>query len=625
MKKQFSFLKSGSVSLSIVLAIGAFLFYTPSLSYEYVLDDAIVIAENSFTQNGWAGIPDIWAYDTFRGFFGEEGKAQLVEGGRYRPMSLTFFAIEGSLFGFSPFVGHLFNIFWYAVLAALIYLCLYSFLRKHKFQKEIALAVTLMFIVHPVHSEVVANIKGRDEIFAMLGAVGALWVSLRHQSIRSWVLAFAFMMFGIFSKEHVAVMVVLIPLSLYYQRVPKWWFSALPPLAAVGFYLVVRQQVIGGLFSGETPMELMNNPFMRWNGSGYDVLGFWERWPTVFSVLPEYLRLLLWPYPLTHDYYPHTFEVLAGWNPKAVMSILLFTGLSVWAIVQLPKRKIWSWGWLWFLIALFPMSNILLNVGTFCSERFLFLPSLGGLMILCVLIFQWIPNRPAWILTALFSLTYVLLLQQRLPDWQSNFSLFTHDVEVSALSAKANNSAGGAYNDRAGAALTEEEQVSWARKSKPHLEEAARLHPTYKNAYLQLGNSFFYLKEYEQAIRQYEYCLELDPDYKDGLKNLFLAYRQAGKYMGEQKNDLTAAIQYLDKAYRLRPTDYETLRLLGVAHGLSKNSSQAISFFKKALERRPNDAQAYYNLGASYLQVGKVDSGQLYLEEARLLDPSIFQ
>lgn len=157
------------------------------------------------------------------------------------------------------------------------------------------------------------------------------------------------------------------------------------------------------------------------------------------------------------------------------------------------------------------------------------------------------------------------------------------------------------------------------------MEEAIRLHPTYKNAYLQLGNSYFYLKKYEQAIQQYEYCLELDPDYKDGLKNLFLAYRQAGKYMGEQKNDLNAAIEYLEKAYLLRPSDYETLRLLGVAHGISKNTSRAISFFKKALEKRPNEAQAYYNLGASYLQVGKVDSGQLYLEQARLLDPSIFE
>ena len=66
----------------------SFLLYGNTLNHEYTQDDAIVIYDNMFTEQGIEGIPGILKYDTFYGFFKEAGKAKLVSGGRYRPFTL---------------------------------------------------------------------------------------------------------------------------------------------------------------------------------------------------------------------------------------------------------------------------------------------------------------------------------------------------------------------------------------------------------------------------------------------------------------------------------------------------------------------------------------------------------
>ena len=74
-----------------ILMILVFILYANSLTLDYALDDSIVITDNQFTKEGISGIPDIFSYDTFVGFFGTQ--KQLVAGGRYRPLSLALFAI----------------------------------------------------------------------------------------------------------------------------------------------------------------------------------------------------------------------------------------------------------------------------------------------------------------------------------------------------------------------------------------------------------------------------------------------------------------------------------------------------------------------------------------------------
>jgi hypothetical protein len=133
----------------------------------------MVITENKFTQQGIKGIGDIFKYERFRGYFGKQsGK---LTGERYRPLSIVSFAIEKSLFGSNKAISHLINVLLYALTGLLLYRVLLFMFPGDKGNKartwffSIPFLATSFFLFHPLHVEVVANIKGRDEIFAFLG------------------------------------------------------------------------------------------------------------------------------------------------------------------------------------------------------------------------------------------------------------------------------------------------------------------------------------------------------------------------------------------------------------------------------------------------------------------------
>lgn len=629
--RKLSFPKLFYLPAPVAVAILACLLYLPTLSFEYTQDDAIVLSENVFTQEGFSGIPGLWTHDTFYGFFQEEGKANLVSGGRYRPFTPTLFALEGSLFGLSPLVGHIFNVLYYGLLVGLIYVFIWRMVPQKKQKAHWALWGSLLFLAHPVHTEVVCNIKGRDEIIAFTAGLGALLLLWKSRAIHHHVIGFLLFLVAMFSKENAAVFLVIGP-GLFYLKGKKKAakYALFSFIAAFLIYVGVRYAVLGQLLSTDPPRELMNNPFMVWNGQQYELLSFFERIPTVLLGLLTYIRLMVWPWPLTHDYYPLQLPIISYSDYRMYLSLLVYLPVTIWAFARLKVKNLASWGWLWFILALFPMSNILINIGAFLSERFLFIPSLGFILFLMYFLQHFVgkrlPARMRWSYAwgAIFVI-YVTLVMIRMPAWQSNFTLFTTDVVTSSQSAKVNNATAGEYNRLAGEALSAEEQRKWAQKSEPYSRKAIQLHPTYKNAFLQQGNSFFYLQSYEKAIESYEKCLSLDPNYEDARNNLALAYRAAGQYYGEQEQDLSTALRYLKKAYEMQPMDYETLRLLGVAYGVSGQASLAVDFFRKALSQKPNHARAYYDLGAAYMQKGRVDSSQIFMNRAREMDPTLFE
>ncbi|MCY7330887.1 MAG: hypothetical protein LH618_20205, partial [Saprospiraceae bacterium] len=97
--------------------------YALSLQFGYNLDDEMVIWKNSFVQQGWAGLRNIFAADSFLGYFKEP--KFLLEGGRYRPLSLATFAVEVGIFGKDnpqlPHISHGINILLYGFTAIGLY------------------------------------------------------------------------------------------------------------------------------------------------------------------------------------------------------------------------------------------------------------------------------------------------------------------------------------------------------------------------------------------------------------------------------------------------------------------------------------------------------------------------
>jgi len=104
--------------------------------------------------------------------------------------------------------------------------------------------------------------------------------------------------------------------------------------------------------------------------------------------------------------------------------------------------------------------------------------------------------------------------------WKDNYTLFTTDIETSQNSAKLRNAVGGEMIAQSSKPENKNKEIEMLRTAQGHLQEAIKIHPNYKAAYLLLGNSSNYLKEYEQAIKYYNQVLTIDANDQNGFNNL---------------------------------------------------------------------------------------------------------
>jgi len=198
-------------------------------------------------------------------------------------------------------------------------------------------------------------------------------------------------------------------------------------------------------------------------------------------------------------------------------------------------------------------------------------------------------------------------------------------VKTNGRSAKLLNAAGGALTTTTAKMADGPEKDKMLTDAIGYLNEAVKIHPTYKNAYLLLGNAHFYKKNYDQSIANYEHVLKLYPSFPDANKNLPIVLRDAGKHYGQQMNDIAKSEQYLTKSYKLKQDDPETLRLLGIVNGIKGDHTQAIFYFEKALKLSPNSAMSYVNLGTAYKNKGDAVKAADYYNKALEIDPKALE
>ena len=654
---------------SIGLFVLGVLLYANTLFFDYAVDDAIVIYDNEFTCKGTAGYGGLLKYDTFRGFFKVEGKEKLVSGGRYRPLTPLMYATEVQLFApkkrdaagqpvkdkdgdtvFDPneggklnavkFVGHLVNVLLYGLTGVVVFWFLLKILSPEGkptgstgFGPFVALAAALLFVAHPIHTEVVANVKGRDEIVSLLGSLAALYLSLKafYEGKNGLNVAAAAVFFlALLSKENAITFLAIVPLTYFFftkANTGKIVVQTLPFVAGAAVFLAIRFAVLGADFGG-TPRELMNNPFLKLVGNQYVDFSFAEKTATNFFTLGKYLLLLVFPHPLSHDYYPRAIGIMTFGDWQVILAVLAHLALLVFALVRLPKKDVLSYAILFYLITLSIASNFIFPIGTNMNERFLYMPSIGFALLAATLAYRFTNNegKPKPILLivgAAVLLAFSVKTISRNFAWKDNFTLFTTDIKTVPNSAKLRNATGGELVAQSLKPENAARKTEMLKEAIGHLTEAMKIHPGYKNPLLIMGNAYNYLKEYDASIQAYEQALKLDPDYAEAQGNLAITYRDAGRYFGEQKGDVAKSLQYLNKALEMTPNDFETLRLLGVANAVSRNEAAAVAFFQKALAINPNDANTHFNLGMVYMNLGQPDQANEAIAKAKQINPNI--
>lgn len=630
----------------------AFVLYANTISHDYAVDDTIVITKNTLTAKGFSGIPQIMTTDAFYGFFGEGYK--LVEGGRYRPLSIITFAIENQLFGTvvkteegkpildkdgdknykgNPHISHLINILLFGLTGVFIYSLLILLLNpavSGAFTWNVPFLAALLFVAHPIHTEAVANIKGRDEVMGMLGALLTLYCAVlyvKHEKILLLPLTLLCWVFALFSKENAITYLAIVPLTFYFftkADVKKYAIVVAPMLLLTVAYVLLRKKFTD-LEIGQTSPEILNNPFVYATAA--------EKFATVSYTFGDYLRLLLFPHPLTHDYYFNQVPVI-GWGTwKAIVPLLLNLAIIGYALKGFFSKNIFSYSILYYFITMSIVSNIFFTVGIAMNERFLYLASLGFCIILALLLVQ-ISNyvkeknldyktilnpRLLTVFVAVILAGYSLKTVLRNRDWKDDFTLFKADAKNSPNSAKIHNALGGEY-------LTQSEKPGLDTKTKnEYVKEAERvltraitIYPEYMNALLLMGNAKYKLYDsLPEAMYYYKKTLEMKPNYFEGNFNL-------GCILLE-KNKAKESIPYFKKAISAKPEKFEPYYNIAEAYFKSEQPDSAISAFNRVIAityDKSRKALCYYKIGLSYgKQKNDLDNAIKSLTKAIELDP----
>lgn len=323
-------------------------------------DDLHLIQENARVQDLTA-LGDIFARPFWPPPFSQD---------LYRPLTTFLLALQFAVGNGEPIVFRVVSYALYAASAGGVFLLARRFVAP-----PAALAAAALFAAHPVHVEAVALAVGQAEIVVALLAI--LSVALYHQwrlrgslGAREW--ATLALLYGVASlfKENALVLPALLAaaeLLVPGQRRTSW--KTLAPgyaaLAGVALAVLALRVTVLGELRGTFVTEAL------------DGVTTGERLLTVLGVVPEWVRLFLWPAHLRLDYSPSEFVASTSLGAREAAGLLMVIGLLAAAWRARRQAPLVTFGIVWMGIAILPVSNLLVPTGVLIAERTLFLPTVG--------------------------------------------------------------------------------------------------------------------------------------------------------------------------------------------------------------------------------------------------------
>lgn len=572
----------------IILAVIGLIFYGNTLLNGYALDDNGVILGNDYVQKGVGGIYKIMTNDAYSSYLQQMHASQNFTGGRYRPLSIVVFAIEQSLFGNSAVVRHFVNIlFFIATIIAIFYFLSNFLLKKIPRGEDCAFLAAVLFAIHPLHTEVVANIKSFDEILSLFFILLTFIFSLEYikQSEKKFLYAAMGSFFlSLLSKEYAIMLVVLLPLLfyLYPSENKKGTISKSIPYFITAFiYILLRFAAVGPPHS-DPNIKYINNQLRM---DPYFLATPMHKFATEWYALGKYLYMLFIPYPLAADYSYNQIPYKSFSDITVILSMLAFIGLAYWGIKLLKKKDVMAFPIFFFLLMLVPISNFFINVGAVYGERFDYHASLAFVIIISYFAFRLtkkvsFPVRKKTITGALAVVMLVCAVETigRNSDWKDDNTLFMHDVKVVPNSEFADCNASVGYINLAQEKGNESRKVQMLDTAVMLCRRAINLDNTFPDPFINAGLAYYYLSNLDSA-------------------KYFWDIIQNGLYPNHPKVKFyqpLLAKSFLNKA-----------RAVG-AH----DPKIAIREMKKGISEDSTIAELWYNLGGAYFSIHQYDSAR---------------
>jgi len=587
--------------VGLMLVVGAVVLavHWPVLSAQAVsLDDDKYIEKNLLVQNpGWASV---------RRFFTEVTEPSMP--GYYQPMTMVSLMIDYALGGRykNPQQFHRTSLALHVANTTLVILLLYLLFSR----ALIAAGVGLLFGLHPINVEPIAWLSERTTMLGSFFALLCLILYVRYGAKKNWKLylgCLVMYLLALISKP-TTISVPLLMLLLDYWPLRRWEGGD-----KAGIYRqlgrAVRQKlpffILAGIFAFITFVS-------RGRMSGSPLImpteyNFW-RVPLLFchnNIF--YLYKIVWPGCLSY-LYPFC-QPLGLSDPMILASVIGTAVLIVLLVVSRRWTEAVLTGWLIYFAALAPTIQIIGFSNTIAGDKYVYLPSIGLLMLLAWALGRFCGlgksvNRPVLVTITILVLAVAEsgLTRRHLALWRDTVGLYGYMVTLTPNSAVVHN--------QLGYALKLEGRFDEAIE---HFNEALRCNPKHFKAHNNMGTSLTALGRLDEAVDYFNQTLQLRPNYVEAYYNLGVALSRQGK--------LDEAVKSYHKALELRPDFPKAHNNLANIISDQGKIDEAIWHYRCVMRLQPNYAEAYNNLGSTLASQGKFDEAISYFYQALQIRP----
>lgn len=536
------YLKSFLVPLIIIFTF-IFLIYENTLEGDFIYDDEIIVETEVIHANTLSQVPAVLF---------SEGSVSMD-----RKFGMLSFAINYYFNRLDPYGYHLVNMIIHLLNGFVLYLMVRLTLKMPMFNKPvrdkaelIALAGSLLWLVHPVQTQAVTYIIQRFTSMAALFFLLSLLFYVHARLKTDWkrfVFYFLAILSGLIAlgtKQISATLPVVILLYeiFFLKGIHLGWNRK--SITTIAGIILVMAGLSYIFLSTESLATLME----KFRDRG---LTPWENLLTEARVLVYYISLLIFPHPsrLRLDY---DIVVSRGLftPPTTIISIIILSALFGLALWKAEKNALLSFAILWFFVNLLIESTILpLDL---VYEHRLYVPSMA-LLVYTAGSLAVIQDK-TFKSTSFITLISIIFLfsywtRERNYVWQDSVTLWKDNVKKSPNKARVRGN---------------------------------------------LGMAYIEARDFENALKQTKKAIELEPDMMGAYLNL------SAIYMNHYK-DYKKAEQSLKELLKRYPNNEAAIHNLGIIKLRQKNFPAAIKHLKKVLEKEKDSPLVYYNLSAAYI------------------------
>lgn len=482
----------------------------------------------------------------------------------YVPLVLLSYSIEHHFFKLEPKAYHLTNLVLHLINCLLV-LWLIGLLSKNLL---ITITVSALFAIHPLHVESVAWITERkDVLYALFYLLALLCYHFYNEqnSKKYYLLTLLFFILSCFSKAMaVTLPAVLILYDYFYlqKRSRKIVINKLPFFIISLTFVIIAFKTME--LEGRGATDPHYNLFDKIVTACYGLFFYMQK-----AIAPINLSVI-YPYP------EKTGMVL----PLIYLISPIIVALIFWLVFFYKKSNaIIKACFLFFIISISPVLQVIPNTFTIAADRYFYLPSLGLFGIAAYLLNNAVEQKKlnppvAWIFVSAVTIIFSIGTYNRCKIWENSITLFTDVIKKYQTSDVAYGNLGLAYNNKGD-----------FTSAIPLLQKATALNPQNSEMLNNYGWALSMCKQYDQAIEQFNRSIAVYPKQAKTYNNLANTYGTIGKF------DL--AIENFTKALQLEPDNVTTLYNLGYTYLNAGNKTMALQCYQHSAQLGFKPAQEF--------------------------------